>query len=420
MPRPLHGLVFLLVAMLAGCIPERTGTTAEQLTLLRESIRRIAGEKREELYQTMKRRVIETSRRSATENPSLNVLVLSGGGEFGAFGTGVLQGWSRLEQPAHARPQFDLVTGVSTGALIAPFAFIGDEASIERIDQLYAQADPKLAVLRSIFFFLPSQESFLDVSELQKRLEAELDQPTLRAVARAHDEDRRLLIGATDLDLGRMHIFDMGDEAKRAVEWNTNTWFTRLMLASAAIPAAFPPVEIEGRLYADGGATEQFILGFDASMIRRLITELRAEKPNALPVKVRIWVIVNNKLSLDPQPTKPAWIPIATRSLSTLMKYSMRLALYRVALASQAINALYPAQVELRWLAIPDDFDTTKQSKAMFDRALMHRVAALGMEMGANPASWQTEVPAFEWADAIEPVTIEPEPGTYPTNIPSP
>jgi len=103
----------------------------------------------------------------ATTRPTVDLLVISGGGDWGAFGAGVLKGWSKV-QGDMARPQFDIVTGVSTGALIAPFAFLGDDASIERVVQLYRNPKEDWAKSRGILFFWPTNPSFYKLPGLER------------------------------------------------------------------------------------------------------------------------------------------------------------------------------------------------------------------------------------------------------------
>jgi hypothetical protein len=95
--------------------------------------------------------------------PVIDILVVSGGGDWGAFGAGFLKGWGRVPPGPMARPQFDIVTGVSTGALIAPFAFLGTDDAIERIVQLYRYPKPDWVKQRGFLYFLPNHISFAEV-----------------------------------------------------------------------------------------------------------------------------------------------------------------------------------------------------------------------------------------------------------------
>jgi hypothetical protein len=95
--------------------------------------------------------------------PVIDILIVSGGGDWGAFGAGFLKGWGRVPPGPMARPQFDVVTGVSTGALIAPFAFLGTDETIETIVQLYRHPKPDWVKQRGFLYFLPNNISFAEV-----------------------------------------------------------------------------------------------------------------------------------------------------------------------------------------------------------------------------------------------------------------
>ena len=135
--------------------------------------------------------------------PTVELLVISGGGDWGAFGAGVLKGWSRV-QGALALPQFDAVTGVSTGALIAPFAFLGDAQSLDTIEALYRHPQADWVKERWPLFFLPSNSSFATVPGLEREMRARVDLALLQRVADASRAGRVLLVNTTDIDDGGM------------------------------------------------------------------------------------------------------------------------------------------------------------------------------------------------------------------------
>ncbi|MBV8412273.1 MAG: patatin-like phospholipase family protein, partial [Alphaproteobacteria bacterium] len=127
--------------------------------------------------------------------PELQLLAISGGGENGAFGAGLLCGWSA----EGSRPTFDLVTGVSTGALTAPFAFLGS-AYDPQLRTVYTEtpADQILSQ-RSITAALLS-DAMADNTPLYRTISRFVDERMLAAIAAAYDQGRMLLIGTTDLD----------------------------------------------------------------------------------------------------------------------------------------------------------------------------------------------------------------------------
>ena len=144
-----------------------------------------------------------------------DLLVISGGGDWGAFGAGFLKGWSSVQGPL-AKPKFDAVTGVSTGALIAPFAFLGDAQSIETAESLYRNPKPDGLEKRS-FFFLPSNPSFLKIPGLERDVVDQVDANAVAKIAADKKSGRLLLVNTTDLDDGGMWVWNLRSrgEARR-------------------------------------------------------------------------------------------------------------------------------------------------------------------------------------------------------------
>jgi hypothetical protein len=139
----------------------------------------------------------------AKAGKTIDVLVVSGGGDWGAFGAGVLKGGGRVKGEL-ARPQFDVVTGVSTGALIAPFAFLGDEASIERIVALYRNPREDIAMSRGWLFFLPANPSLYVLPGLEDELRGGIDRAMLERLMTEGAKGRTLLAGRAE-SLARHH-----------------------------------------------------------------------------------------------------------------------------------------------------------------------------------------------------------------------
>jgi predicted acylesterase/phospholipase RssA len=249
---------------------------------------------------------------------TVDILCLSGGGEDGAFGAGILCGWT-----AHGdRPQFKLVTGISTGALIAPWAFLGSDYD-DRLRQNYTRVSKNDIFISRGIFAIFGADGLMDTSPL-RRLVAELvDDKVLQAVAAEHRKGRRLLIGTTNLDAQRPVIWDMGaiacSDDPHALEL-----FRQVMVASASIPVAFPPVyitvEADGKKYdemhVDGGAVSQVFLwggGFSATVANtRLGTE-------SMHRSGRLFVIRNSMVSPAWEQVTPKLFPIAGRAVSTLI-----------------------------------------------------------------------------------------------------
>lgn len=170
----------------------------------------------------------------AAAPPVIDLLVISGGGDWGAFGAGFLKGWGRVAGPM-ARPPFDVVTGVSTGALIAPFAFLGDEPAIDRIVELYRNPRKEWFRPRGLLAFLAGGASYGEIPGLEKDIDRTLDETMMRRLVEAGEDGRLLAVSTSNLDFGEAHVWDL--------------------------VAAFPPRLIDGSLYVDGAITGNIVYG---------------------------------------------------------------------------------------------------------------------------------------------------------------
>jgi hypothetical protein len=319
-----------------------------------------------------------------------DILVLSGGGDWGAFGAGVLKGWSRVQGPL-AMPVFDVVTGVSTGALIAPFAFLGDAQSIDTIVDLYRNPRSDLVKQRWPLYFLPANESFATVPGLESELRTRVDMAMIRRLADASQQGRFLLVNTTDVDDGGSRVWDVGSEAQRAVESGNVDRVHRILLASAGIPGAFPFREIDGALYVDGGVTGNILYGGGTREERSLPAMWAAAYPDLPMPTVRYWVIFNNQLRPLPQVTAPTWTAIVARSLEMGTRAATVTAIRHLFAQADIAELKRGGEVEVRVVAVPNDFVPPKAG--VFIKETMNALADLGERRGADPASWRTEAP---------------------------
>jgi hypothetical protein len=318
-----------------------------------------------------------------------DILIVSGGGAKGAFGAGFMQGWETVTGET-ALPEFDVVTGVSTGALIAPFAFLGTEEAYASVAEYYANPGKNWVHKRGSLFLLPSHVSLYNDDIFQEVIRTNFDPSMIQAIADGAAEDRMLQIGATNLDLGIGRIFNMGQMAIEAVESGSLDRIHSIVLASSAIPGVFPPVVIDGFYYGDGGATANLTMFVNHTFGSRW-RELHPDAP--LP-KYRIWIVVNQQLRIEPAVTKPKWISVAGRGLGTSTHSNQLFAMHYLHVLSRELGAADGFDVEFRWIAIPDDAPK-KGTKEMFDKAYMVQLEELGRKMGADPSVWKTEGPAL-------------------------
>ena len=239
----------------------------------------------------------------------LDLLGISGGGENGAFGAGLLNGWTERG----GRPSFFLVTGISTGALSAPFAFLGS-AWDAKLKSVYTDITLADVLVRRGYTAAIWNDALADTSPLFRTISRYLDEAMLAEIARAYDGGRLLLIGTSNLDAQMPVIWNIGAMAKSGHPRALDT-VRRILLASSAIPGAFSPVlfdvTLDGQrfqeLHVDGGAFAQvFLYPFSVSQFRR---ERLARRLPVAPA--RAWVIRNARLD-------PEWASVDRRTLGIL------------------------------------------------------------------------------------------------------
>ena len=219
----------------------------------------------------------------AATDGTIDYLVLSGGGSGGSFGAGAMVGLSR----AHHRPQFEVVTGVSAGALIAPFAYLGPSwdpvltSAFTGGDGLELIHSKKLAVLKRLL--LPRGRP--GSSTLFKLVDRFVTPAMIQAVTREYAKGRLLFIATTDLDKQETVLWNLGAIATHGGE-QARRLFRDVLIASASVPGVFPPVlipvEEDGRHYqemhVDGGVTTSL---FAAPLTAQLFSQPSATLPNA-------------------------------------------------------------------------------------------------------------------------------------------
>jgi hypothetical protein len=321
---------------------------------------------------------------------TVDVLVLSGGGDYGAFGAAVLRSWKSIEGP-DAMPEFDVVTGVSTGALIAPFAFLGTEADLKACENLYRNPKPDWVRTRGILALLPDNASLAEVPGLERELRSAVDRDFATRMAAESAKGRLLIVNATDLDQGRAQAFELGSEATRALEQDNIERLHLIMLASAGIPGVFPPREIDGTLYADGGVTSNILYGAPVNYEDSLAYRFRKAFPNAGPIKVRYWVIFNNQAVSPARTVQRGWLDVLGRSVEVAIRSSTMTGLRHLYSHADAVTRRGDGSIEVRWLAIPNDW--RPKVEGVFKKETMSELADIGERLGADPKSWKTTAP---------------------------
>ena len=320
-----------------------------------------------------------------------DMLVLSGGGAFGAFGAGFLKGWGKVNKIDYTRPQFDSISGISTGSLLAPFAFIGTPKAYDSILNFYQKPGADWARKRGIIPYLPGNVSVYDVSKLHKTIKAAITPEIIENLAKGSVEGRQLLVGATNMDYGLLRVWDLAQIASETSTQKAIEQTVSILSASTAIPGLFPPEIIDDLLYVDGGATMQMVGGIDDRSWAYKTKDKQMGFVNAkAPIKIRVWIIVNQKLLTDAKVVRSRWTSIASRSLNTLIRASTLQSIQDTETLVQLVNRQPEFDAEMRYVAIPQDFPIA-DSDEIFDAKTMHDLVKLGLQMGADPTSWKTE-----------------------------
>jgi Patatin-like phospholipase len=328
------------------------------------------------------------------EPPVINILIISGGGDWGAFGAGFLKGWLKVPiQHPLAKPEFDAVTGVSTGTLIAPFAFLGDEQSIDQIVNLYRNPEQDWVRQRGYLYFLPDNISFAEVPGLEREIRKHITVDMLRRITKAGADGRLLAVNTTNLDEATSRVFDLVAEAQRAADSGQVNRVHNIMLASAGIPGAFPFRMIDEELYVDGGVTGNIIYGGRIGEEDSLPALWQKAYPNLPIPKFRYWVIFNNQFRPVPHVTAPNWVAVIQRSLETSTRAATATAVRHLFAMAEISRLKRKADVEVRIVSIPGDW--FPPVPGVFIKETMNNLADLGEKMGADPASWSTEPSAF-------------------------
>ena len=310
-------------------------------------------------------------------------LAISGGGANGAFGAGLLVGWTATGE----RPEFTMVTGVSTGALTAPFAFLGSDYDGEMKTMYTTISTKDIAKKRKLLAVL-SSDSMADTTPLKALIAKVIDAEMIDAIAREHKKGRRLFIGTVNLDAGRSVIWNIGAIAVSDYPQKI-TLIQDLLRASAAIPVAFPPVfitvEAEGKQYdemhVDGGTGSQVFV-YPAAVDWQAITRKLKVKG-----KPQVYVVRNSFLDADYNGVKRSVFPIASRTIDSLIRTQGVGDLYQIyALCQRDGN-------DFNLAYIPSDF--TDEPAEGFDPVYMKKLFDRGYQMSLEGYPWEKAPPGF-------------------------
>ncbi|MCZ6838774.1 MAG: patatin-like phospholipase family protein [Alphaproteobacteria bacterium] len=319
--------------------------------------------------------------------PPANLLAISGGGDNGAFGAGLLVGWTE----SGTRPEFKIVTGVSTGSLIAPFAFLGPDYD-DVLREVYTTITPDDVYRTLPIYQILVSDGAADSTPLWNLIAKYADADLLAAIARESRKGRVLLVATTNLDAQRSVIWNIGKIAESGHP-EALRLFHSILIASASVPGGFPPVMIDveagGRRYqemhVDGGTVAQVFI-YPPS----LDLEAVAEQQGVVRER-RLYVIRNARLDPEWSSVERYIFDIVGRAIQTLIQSQGIGDLYEIYLIAQRDGLDY----NLAFIPPTFDFEHTEE----FGTAYMNALFDLAYTAAVDGYRWQKLPPGFESAD---------------------
>ncbi|HTW28749.1 MAG TPA: patatin-like phospholipase family protein [Acetobacteraceae bacterium] len=396
---PLLSVAFL-VCLLAGCAgPSRLAAVPSKLTdeataLGIPNARFWADTQGPEMVQEARQALAREDAAQGTTaaggRATANYLAISGGSDNGAFGAGLLVGWTETG----TRPEFKLVTGISTGALIAPFAFLGP-AYDAQLRAVYTGIGPKDVYEQR---WLPTaifSDALTDTDPLFHLIARYANQDMLDRIAAEYRKGRLLLIGTTNLDVQRPVIWNIGAIAASGRPGALDL-FRKILLASASVPGVFPPVLIDvdaggghyQEMHVDGGAVAQtFLIPSQVGTLVNLNASDLARRRVA-------YIIRNARLDPEWASVDRRLLSITGRAISTMIHYSGYNDVVRIYFTCKRDG------VEYNLAYIGDDFSF--EHKQNFDTAYMRALFEYGLAEARSGTAWKKAPPILAEPDGEE------------------
>jgi predicted acylesterase/phospholipase RssA len=320
--------------------------------------------------------------------PPASYLAISGGGDDGAYGAGFLNGWSQTG----TRPQFKLVTGVSTGALTAPFAFLGKDYDSE-VKLLYTNVSQKDILAKRNLYAAVFGDAMADTTPLYHLIKKYVTQDMLNRIATEYGKGRLLLIGTVDLDAERPVVWNI---TKIAASHSAGALelVHKILRASAAIPGAFPPVMISvqanGRSYAemhvDGSVAAQVFVYWAGVRLNDLAAANGAQRER------KVYILRNARLDPEWSSVKRQTLSITFKAIAGLLEYQGLDDLYRIYAVCQRdgtdFNLAYIAKT------------FTEPERTDFDRVYMQKLYDFGFEDAKAGYHWAKQPPMLVGQEA--------------------
>ena len=380
-------LPLLTLPFFAACaVVHRPATTIAQLQ--RDGIAARVAERstRDSVIERLVRRAVVRG------DKTLDVLMLSGGGQNGAFGVGFLRGWhARTDSPM---PRFDLVTGISTGALQAPYALVGTTKALDTITAIYGRAAESIAPSIDWLFWLRKTGGVVNTKKYDRALHESIAGEFRGDLVRAFADDRQLLIGTSDFDLAIGRSWSLGETLDTTSNGIERT--AMLLKAATAIPGIFPPVLVDGHVHGDVGVISNVLLLLTFEDYQQLARRL-AEK-GLTDVTVRVFVVMNFWSHAPPQIISPSNVKqIAARSNTMLFFSHQPQTLEDLSNLARAVSAqVRGLHVELKVATLDAELALEPGASKLFEHAFMQRLDNLGYMKARSMSPWDKLPSAYE------------------------
>jgi predicted acylesterase/phospholipase RssA len=316
----------------------------------------------------------------------VDALALSGGGQNGAYGVGMIKGWRE-----RGIPRFGIVTGVSTGALVASHVFLDSAEADAVMERFYTHIKRSDVLCERNALIALTSDAFMSMAALEGMIETVISNEVIDEVAKQTEGGKRLLlIGTVNLDTGGYRMWDVGAmaRAKQYIKYRA------VLRASAGPPVAVPPVYLEGGMHCDGGTASSVFIPFSHDIMSeadqvRLTASAKAQGKTPLKAGT-LHVIVNGLREPPTEHMAPDLLDIAARALN-IQGYSMRLGnLWYIYERLRELSG----QFRLRFL--PDSLREDAKDFLAFDQRKMQRIFDQGVLDGRNPNIWLKEPPALK------------------------
>lgn len=317
-----------------------------------------------------------------------NILALSGGGSRGAFGAGFIDGWS----DSGKMPHFSVVTGISTGAIMAPFVFLEEKEELDKVEYFYTHVTTKEIFANRWFSF--GNGYVASAKPLEEILDNLIDETFLEKIAQEHKKGRRLYVGTTNLDTGKFTVWDMGYIAA-SDKPDKLSRFKQIILASSALPVFVPPQYIQlhrdgkeyYQMHVDGGVYSQIFVAGLLEDWRHLLEIKQLQKS-----KVTLYLVANRKYRQRDyyEPVSQNLVDIVKAYVLTQMDLLFDKSSYRIYMAAKTKGYGF------KMISIPNNMKPIIENPTQFEPDKTQELFNVGYNMGRNP-QWKEHLDYDEY-----------------------